>query len=37
VDGVATHDFDRAFIFWVASAVVAMLIPLTLWKAKVKE
>lgn len=36
-DGVASYNFDYAFTFWVGAAVVALLIPLTLWKVKVHE
>ncbi|MBC8344834.1 MAG: MFS transporter [Candidatus Marinimicrobia bacterium] len=36
-DGVATYNFDAAFTFWIGAAIVATLVPLTLWKEKVQE
>lgn len=36
-DGIATYNFDQAFIFWIGSAIIAALIPLTLWKEKPHE
>jgi OPA family sugar phosphate sensor protein UhpC-like MFS transporter len=33
-DGVDTYNFDAAFTFWIGAAVVATLVPLTLWKQK---
>ena len=36
-NGVTSYDFDAAFAFWVGAAVIAMLIPLTLWKEKPKN
>ncbi len=36
-NGVDTYNFDHAFIFWIGAAVVATLIPLTLWKEKPHE
>ncbi len=37
VDGQLTHNFDNAFYFWLGAAVVAVLLPLTLWKVRAKE
>jgi len=37
VDGTTSYNFNYAFIFWVGAAIVALLIPLTLWKAKAHE
>jgi OPA family sugar phosphate sensor protein UhpC-like MFS transporter len=37
VEGVTTYDFSYAYIFWIGAAVVALLIPLTLWKEKANE
>jgi len=31
-NGVTSYNFDAAFIFWIIAAVIAALIPLTLWK-----
>jgi len=31
-DGVATYNFDAAFTFWIGAAIVAAIIPLSLWK-----
>ena len=31
-DGVTTYNFDIAFAFWIGAAVMAILIPLSLWK-----
>ncbi len=36
-DGIATYNFDQAFFFWIGSAIIATLIPLTLWKEKAHE
>ena len=36
-DGVDTYNFDAAFTFWIGAAVVATLVPLTLWKQKAQE
>ncbi len=36
-DGVATYNFDAAFTFWIGAAIVATLVPLTLWKQKAQE
>ena len=37
VEGIDFYNFDFAFVFWISSAVVALLIPLTLWKVKAHE
>ena len=37
VDGVTSYDFSYAYVFWIGAAVVALLIPLTLWKEKPHE
>ena len=37
VEGVTSYDFSYAYIFWIGAAVVALLIPLTLWKEKPHE
>ena len=31
--GVTEYSFDTVFIFWIASSIIAFLIPLTIWKA----
>ncbi|NQV41504.1 MAG: hypothetical protein HQ506_04035, partial [Candidatus Marinimicrobia bacterium] len=31
-DGVTSYNFDAAFAFWIGAAVIAVLVPLTLWK-----
>ena len=36
-DGVTSYNFDAAFSFWIGAAVIATLIPLTLWKEKPKN
>ena len=36
-NGMATYNFDAAFTFWIGSAIVATLVPLTLWKEKAQE
>ena len=33
-DGVTHYNFDSAFAFWIGAAVIAVLVPLTLWKAE---
>ena len=37
VDGRTTHDFRHAFFFWLASAVVAVVLSTTLWNVKPKD
>jgi OPA family sugar phosphate sensor protein UhpC-like MFS transporter len=37
IDGVRHYDFQAVVVFWVGSAVLAMVLGLTLWKAKVEE
>ncbi len=37
VEGASFYNFDHAFIFWVGAALVALLIPFTLWKAEAHE
>ena len=37
LEGVASYDFSYAYTFWIGAAVVALLIPLTLWKEKPHE
>ena len=37
VNGIDSYNFDVPFIFWIGAAVVALLIPLTLWKTKPQE
>ena len=32
--GVTSYSFDSVFTFWIGSSIVAILIPLTIWKAK---
>jgi len=32
--GVTSYSFDSVFLFWIGSSIVAILIPLTIWKAK---
>jgi OPA family sugar phosphate sensor protein UhpC-like MFS transporter len=36
-DGVTSYNFDAAFSFWIGAAIIATLIPLTLWKEKPKN
>ncbi len=31
-DGVTHYNFDSAFAFWIGAAIIAVLVPLTLWK-----
>ena len=33
IQGVTEYSFDTVFIFWIASSIIAFLIPLTIWKA----
>jgi len=37
VDGQVTHDFNSVFLFWLISAVVAVLLACTLWNVKAKD
>jgi OPA family sugar phosphate sensor protein UhpC-like MFS transporter len=34
INGIESYNFDTAFIFWISSSIIAILIPLTLWKEK---
>ncbi|MEA3287759.1 MAG: MFS transporter [Candidatus Marinimicrobia bacterium] len=36
-NGVATYNFDTAFTFWIGAAIVAALIPLSLWKTETNK
>jgi len=37
VNGIENYNFDTVFIFWIVSSVIAILIPLSLWKEKSNE
>jgi OPA family sugar phosphate sensor protein UhpC-like MFS transporter len=37
VDGQVVHDFDNAFLFWLISAIVAVVLASTLWNVKAKD
>lgn len=37
VDTTTVYNFDYAFIFWFGASIMALLIPLSLWKYKTKE
>ena len=37
VYGIENYNFDTVFIFWIVSSVIAILIPLSLWKEKSNE
>ena len=34
INGIESYNFDTAFIFWISASIIAILIPLTLWKEK---
>jgi OPA family sugar phosphate sensor protein UhpC-like MFS transporter len=34
LNGVDSYNFDYAFTFWIGAAIIATLVPLTLWKEK---
>ena len=34
INGIDSYNFDTAFIFWISASIIAILIPLTLWKEK---
>jgi hypothetical protein len=34
---VTTYNFDAAFTFWIGAAIVATLIPLSLWKTETNK
>ncbi len=37
INGVDSYNFDYAFAFWIGAAIIATLVPLTLWKEKAKD
>ena len=37
INGIDSYNFDTAFIFWISASIIAILIPLTLWKEKPNE
>ena len=37
VNGVEVHDFSRAYMFWLAAAILSVLLYLTLWRVKARD
>jgi OPA family sugar phosphate sensor protein UhpC-like MFS transporter len=37
LNGVDSYNFDYAFTFWIGAAIIATLVPLTLWKEKAQN
>ena len=37
VNGATSYSFDYAFTFWVGASLLAIMIPLTLWKSEARE
>jgi OPA family sugar phosphate sensor protein UhpC-like MFS transporter len=37
INGIESYNFDSVFSFWIVSSIIAILIPLLLWKEKSSE